>query len=127
VAYAALEFDHQSFSIFVCWKDAAMKELTDLTFDAFVAQPGYVCLDFYAGFCAPCKKLAEVLERLQMKFSNIKFASLNVEECMEASMEFSIRAVPTLVLFKDGQKVDSIEGMLPEAKLIERLEKLRGV
>lgn len=102
-----------------------MKELSDLTFETFV-EKGLVCVDFYAGFCQPCKKLAEILERLQFRFSNIQFGSVNIEECMEASIEFNIMCVPTLVLFRDGSRIDKIEGLLSEKKLVDRLEALRG-
>jgi thioredoxin 1 len=103
-----------------------MKELSDLTFDAYI-EKGLVCIDFYAEWCNPCKRLGEILERLQMNFSNIKFAKVNVESCLEASMEFNVMAVPTLVLFRNGRKVEKIEGLLPEKKLVEKLEALRAV
>jgi thioredoxin 1 len=101
-----------------------VKELTDSTFDEFISS-GFVVVDFYATWCSPCSRLGVALERLQLKFSNIKFGKVDVEESANISITFDVMSVPTLILFKDGKKVDKIEGLLPEKKLIERLEAFR--
>ena len=101
-----------------------MKELTDSTFDEFVKE-GLVVVDFYAEWCSPCRKLGELLEHLQLNFSNVKFAKVNIENCAEITTEFGVRSLPTLILFKDGVKVDRVEGLLPECKLVDRFKALR--
>ena len=101
-----------------------MKELKDCEVDAFI-KDGLVCLDFYAVWCGPCTRLSELLTKLQLNFSNIKFAKVNIEDAVVSTTQYNVVSLPTVVLFKDGVKVDRIEGLLPERKLIERLEALR--
>ena len=102
-----------------------MIHVTDETFQEVLTSKPYVVMDFAAAWCGPCKSLAPVVEKLEGEFGEkVAFGKVDIEECVDSTNEFGIRSVPTLVLFKNGEKVEKIVGAVPEAKLREAINKL---
>ncbi len=97
-------------------------------FDATVthsAKP--VVVDFYATWCAPCKRLSPLLDKLAGPFTNeIKFVKVDVDQAPAIASRFQIEGIPTIVFFKDGKVVDSIVGLPTADELKSRLESLAG-
>jgi thioredoxin 1 len=105
----------------------ALLELTDQNFkDEIAKHEGYVLVDFWAEWCGPCKALKPVLESIadEYKAKNIIIASMDVQTHMETATEFMIRALPTLMLFKNGDVVDTKMGALSEPDLRAWLDNL---
>lgn len=102
----------------------AITELTESNFDAEVQQAGgLVLVDFYAPWCGPCKMLAPLLDQLADQMTGtVKFTKLNVDDASNLAARFAITGVPTLMLFRDGQPVETKVGMLPPAALRRWLE-----
>lgn len=79
-------------------------------------------IDFYAPWCGPCQLMAKVLEEVNVQLkSKLRVVKINTETYPDLASEYQIQALPTLVLFKQGQPVDRIEGVLPAPKLIQHL------
>ena len=76
-----------------------------------------VLLDFWAAWCGPCTMLSPVVEELAQEHPEISFAKVNVDEVPELAQRYQISAIPTLLLFKDGQPVDMSVGMKSKAEL----------
>lgn len=74
-------------------------------------------LYFSAPWCAPCKRLAPVMDKLAHEFPAITFKKINVDDEREAVEQHQIRGVPTLVVLRDGAKVDTIVGLESESEL----------
>lgn len=82
-----------------------------------------VIIDFYAEWCMPCLIIEPVIEELANKFSQIKFARVNVDENQNLSSKFSINSIPCIIVFKQGKEVERILGALPQEVLEEKINK----
>ena len=86
-----------------------------------------VLVDFYADWCGPCQMMAKILKQVssQMK-DEVKIAKVDTEKYPALASEHKIHALPTMVLFKDGQPVDRIEGVLTADQLTSRVRGVLG-
>ena len=105
--------------------DEAAVKITDENFENEVTNSNIpVLVDFWAAWCGPCKMIAPVIEELAKEYSGrIKITKMNVDENMETPNNFSVRSIPTLILFKDGNEMDRMVGVVPKSTLEEMIQK----
>ena len=81
-----------------------------------------VIVDFWATWCGPCKMVAPILEDIaKEKAGELKVGKVNVDEQMELAQQFGIMNIPTMILFKNGEKVNQIVGAVPKENILAML------
>ncbi|MEI6445978.1 MAG: thioredoxin [Nostocales cyanobacterium ELA583] len=82
-----------------------------------------VLVDFYADWCGPCKMMTPILEQVNLQLKDrLRIVKIDTEKYTELASQYGISALPTLVLFKQGQPVDKIEGVMQAAQLVQHLQ-----
>ena len=101
-------------------------ELTDADFQSEVLDSDVpVLVDFWAEWCMPCKMIAPALEELAKDFAGrVKFVKMDTDSNREAAMKFDIRAIPTLIVFKDGKVAKKFVGLQQKSELKAALDDL---
>lgn len=101
-------------------------EITSSVFKGEVLESDIpVVVDFWAPWCGPCRMVTPVLEDVSQKMNGkIKFVKLNTDENQKIAMDYQIMAIPSLLIFKDGQEVDRIVGLVPQEQLEADLQKI---
>ncbi len=84
-----------------------------------------VLVDFYADWCGPCQMMATILQQVNNQLKDrIRIVKIDTEKYAELASQYQIHALPTLVLFKQGQQVDRIEGVVQAPQLVQHLQAL---
>ena len=101
---------------------ATVNDLNDSTFKETIKQ-GVTLVDFWAPWCAPCMMQGPIVESVAEKIGDrATVAKVNVDEAQRAANEFGIRAIPTVILFKDGKPVQEFVGVTQEGDLLAAIE-----
>jgi len=101
-------------------------ELTDTSFDEVVHDSGVpVLVDFWAPWCGPCKMMTPIIEEIADEYADkAKICKLNTDDARDSAMEFGINAIPTIILFKDGQVQKKWVGLTSKKDLAAEINKL---
>ncbi|MDR0309875.1 MAG: thioredoxin [Candidatus Methanoplasma sp.] len=98
-------------------------ELTDNTFDEFVNGNKIAVIDCWAPWCGPCRRMTPIMEELSTELKGTAgVAKLNVDNSPAISVRFGIRAIPTLLIFKEGVLVDTLVGLRTKEDILEYIE-----
>ena len=99
--------------------------VTDASFKDDVLESDVpVLVDFWAPWCGPCRMVAPVVEEIAEQYDGqVKVVKLNTDENPQVASKYGIRSIPTLMIFKGGQRVDMVVGAVPKTTLANTLEK----
>ena len=99
--------------------------VTDASFKEEVLESNIpVLVDFWAPWCGPCRMVAPVVEDISKQYEGqVKVVKLNTDENPNIASQYGIRSIPTLMIFKGGERVDMVVGAVPKTTLANTLEK----
>ena len=101
---------------------ANLVEFTDSNFQN-ETQEGLVLVDFWAPWCGPCRMVGPVIEELAGDYDGkIKVGKMNVDDNQQTAMNFRVMSIPTVILFKDGEPVETMVGAMPKGAYQSKLE-----
>ena len=100
-------------------------QVTDSTFKQEVLESeAPVLVDFWAPWCGPCRMVAPVVDEISEQYEGqVKVVKVNTDENPSVASQYGIRSIPTLMIFKGGQRVDMVVGAVPKTTLANTLEK----
>ena len=81
-------------------------------------------IDFSASWCFPCKLQLPIIEKLEKKYKKIKFEKIDIDSDREMAVKYGIRAVPTVIIEKDGKEVNRFVGVTAEKELVKAIDKI---
>jgi thioredoxin 1 len=107
-------------------ENSATVTVDESNFDREVTQSDKpVVVDFWAEWCGPCKLIAPLLDEIaKEKADTVKIAKIDVDKNQSLSLKYNIRAIPSLLFFKNGQVRDQITGMTSKKDLLGRIDAL---
>jgi len=110
-------------------QDMATIKVDSGNFDAqILAAPEPVVVDFWAEWCGPCKMIAPALEEIATEMAGqVRIAKINIDENPELATKFGVRSIPTLLIFKGGEVVDTKQGAAPKGSLTAWIKASVGV
>jgi thioredoxin 1 len=99
-------------------------EISDSSFESEVVKSGIpVIVDFWAPWCAPCKRIAPILEELAQEYDGkVAIKKMNIDDNPLTPTKFNVRGIPNIVFFKNGEMVDQLVGAVPKEALTKAIE-----
>lgn len=104
---------------------ASVTPVTDASFQKDVLDSKLpVLVDFWAPWCGPCRMVAPVVDEIAEQYDGkVKVVKLNTDDNPKTASDYGIRSIPTLMIFKEGKRVDMVVGAVPKSTLAQTLEK----
>lgn len=104
-------------------KEMSVLKLTSENYEEEVLKnKNTILIDFYADWCAPCKMMSPVVEKIAEEHQNVSVYKVNVDEESELAIKYSVMSIPTFIIIKNGEEVNRISGALAKSELEELLK-----
>ena len=96
--------------------------IDDATFEQAISGDKAVIVDFWAEWCGPCKMVEPILEEIAGEYSDkLVLAKLNIDDNPQSAANYGVMSIPTMIVFKNGQKAKTIVGARPKHQMLKEL------
>lgn len=95
----------------------AVEHLNEANFESAI-RSGVTLVDFFATWCGPCKMLSPIIEELSAEADGFSVYKVDIDECEDLAMDFSVMSVPTLIVFKNGEEAERMIGVRSKADIL---------
>ena len=96
--------------------------VSDATFQEAISSDKAVIVDFWAEWCGPCKMVEPILDEIAGEYSEkLVLAKLNIDDNPQTAADYGVMSIPTMIVFKDGQKAKTIVGARPKHQMLKEL------
>ena len=85
-------------------------------------ESGVVVVDFFATWCGPCKMIGPIYEEVAGELTNAKFVKANVDECPNLAGKYRVASIPTIMVFKNGEPIDTLVGFMPKERIVQKVK-----
>lgn len=82
-----------------------------------------VLVDFYASWCNPCKKVSEILDKINTDENKARIVKINIEESSQLASNYMVMSIPALILFKEGRPQEKIVGLVSEREILKMISR----
>lgn len=104
-----------------------MIQLTSDNFDSFITENNFVLIDFYAEWCRPCNVLAQTLAEVENQYNGqVAFAKVDIETMSDVVQQYNIGAIPTMLVFKDGEVASRMVGLRTAEQILSNIEEVEN-
>jgi thioredoxin 1 len=98
-------------------------DVSDNSFQAEVLESDTpVLVDFWAPWCGPCRVVAPALEEINDERQDLRVVKLNIDDNMQTAAQYQVLAIPTMILFRNGQEAARVQGAMPKNRIVSQLE-----
>ena len=98
-------------------------DVSDTNFQAEVLESETpVLVDFWAPWCGPCRVVAPALEEINDERQDLRVVKLNIDDNMQTAAQYQVMAIPTMILFRNGQEAARVQGAMPKNRIVAQLE-----
>ena len=94
--------------------ETPVMELTSQDFDQKKSENELLLVDFWAEWCGPCKSMHPIFSRMAKKYKSVRFARVNVDNAQDIAMRYGVQSIPTFIMFKNGEVVNTMVGAVGE-------------
>ncbi len=102
-----------------------MKVIGGKDFEAEVLSKDFIVVDFYADWCGPCRMISPVLEEVAQEMS-VEIVKVNIDHASDVATQYGVMSIPTLMIFKNGEKISTSVGAASKARIIDWINSHKG-